>query len=219
MSNTATTTSQEILDLIQRRGVIPTFRTGTVYASSSTTGRVMVLLDSDAAPVPAANYAGTLTAGMRVLAVTVPPHGLCVVGNASTPPNPTAALLAKQGPIVTDSTTSATYVDMTDGANVSFTKRRADTRIKVDFRMGCFLTGVGNTRPSYAVRINGVDYEVVTQMVNPTSTHTTLSSIRYISSIAAGAYTVQARWLRAAGTGTIVRNADDWITLEVSETF
>jgi hypothetical protein len=121
----------------------------------------------------------------------------------------------------TDTTTSATYVNLAGTGSVtsfSFTKRYADTRIRVDLSAGFFVAGTGNSAARFGVQINGTDYDVVNRHINPASTHGEASGVRYITGVPAGAYTVQGRWRRSAGTQTLTRATDNWLSIAARET-
>lgn len=210
---------EELLLQAKRLGLTPVYRLGTVLATTGAdVSGIMVTLDNDILPSRCYNFAGPLVAGDRVLTITVKPQGVYVIGNASGRPNPAVGFINQAAAV--DTTTSAAYADLAGSISLSFTKFRADTFLEVDMRASSFITGVTNTRPSFAALINGTDYEIMTMLINPVSTHTWMSGCELIPSIPAGTYTIKGRWARAAGTGTCARAAgDDWITLKVRETF
>lgn len=219
MSEAGTEAVEALLAQAQRLGLVPSYRLGTVLAASGVSG-VMVTLDNDTAPSRCFNFAGPLAAGDRVFTCAIRPQGIYVFGSApSSAANRVVSSVNKAGPAVNDSTTSATYVSLTDSSSVSIVKNRSDTQLSVDLRVSCFLTGATNSKPSFAVQVNSTDYEIVASLINPVSTHEFMAGLRLISGIPAGTYTVQARWLRVSGTGTLNRNSDDWFGLTVYETF
>lgn len=79
-SDQAAVTVSALLDNARRLGLLPMYRTGTIYADAVADGRAMTILDNDIAPVPAFNYAGPLATGQRVITITIPPHGLYIIG-------------------------------------------------------------------------------------------------------------------------------------------
>lgn len=122
----------------------------------------------------------------------------------------------------TDTTTSATYVNLAGtGATTSFSfvKRFAGTRIRIDFSATFYTTNVA-TGPSFAVLLNGTDYEVArlkgAAVLANSRLHT--SGFRYIpSGIAAGTYTVQGRWRALDAGGTLTRDVNDWLCISARE--
>lgn len=119
-----------------------------------------------------------------------------------------------------DTTTSATYVNLAGtGALTSFdfTKMEAATLIKVTLSAS-FTAVTNNAVAKFGVRINGTDYDIAQGAPNAATQTTTVTGIRLISGIAAGTYTVQGRWLRAAGAGTPTRTVDNnWLTILCEE--
>jgi hypothetical protein len=119
-----------------------------------------------------------------------------------------------------DDTASTSYVNMAGTGSVtsfSFTKRYAATRIRVDLQASFQVIGTGNSAARFAVLINGTDYDIVNRHVNPALTHAETGGTRYISGVAAGTYTVQGRWRRTAGTQTLRRASDDWLSISATE--
>lgn len=84
----ATVTVGALLDNAKRLGLMPGYRTGTAFAEATADGRAMVTLDGDTAPVPAFNYGGTLAPRQRVITISIPPHGLYIIGAVNVSPLP-----------------------------------------------------------------------------------------------------------------------------------
>lgn len=114
-------------------------------------------------------------------------------------------------------TTSATYVDMPSGSALSgFTKLAAGTQLHIAMALTGFAT-VGSTVSRFAVNISGTDYDV-TQLFFNNVEHLPVSGFRKVpAGIAAGVYTIQGRWRRVSGTGTLTTNVDDWFSMTVEE--
>lgn len=121
----------------------------------------------------------------------------------------------------TDTTTSSSYANLAGTGSVtsfSFTKRETVTRIKV-FIAASFSAVANNAAVTFGVRINGVDYDVV-QLAPGSGATGTATGVAFIgaSVVAAGTYTVQGRWKRAAGAGTPTRSVDNnWLTIYCEE--
>lgn len=104
-----------------------------------------------------------------------------------------------------------------------FTKRFATTKVRVDLNASCFSTAI-TTKVQY-----GVDFinaavvppsprrDLVAMLINPLNDHTMVGCSTVFSGFAAGTYAVQLLWLRVSGAGTLTINADDWVSLLVTE--
>lgn len=120
------------------------------------------------------------------------------------PPNDVSASAIVTG---TRTTTSSTYVDWpaSEVLSFSFTKRRSDTRLIVEFSGTAYinsLTSAPNTQ--WAVRINGTDYEVARYVWDQALAHKVISGITApITSIPAGTYTITLRAKTSAQTLTV----------------
>lgn len=122
-----------------------------------------------------------------------------------------------------DTTTSASYTNMAGtGATTSFTIKKAvsSTLLRVDLSATIY-SSVATTGYALGVQINGVDTTLVQSLINPANQHTPVSGTAYISGLTAASggttYTVQARWKRISGTGTLTRDTNDWLTLTARE--
>lgn len=122
----------------------------------------------------------------------------------------------------TDTTTSATYVNMAGTGSVtsfSFTKRWTATRVYVEMHQVLYQSGGSFPFCQLGVRINSVDYDVVGAIISTAGTGTMFSGIKYVaaSAVPAGTYTVQARWKRVSGTGTLTRDNATWLSFSCRE--
>lgn len=119
----------------------------------------------------------------------------------------------------TDTTVSATFVNIAGTGQVSsfsFTKLEAATRVKVTMS-ATFVAVTSNVVTTFGVLINGTD-TVVCQFAPGTAASGSANGVAFISGLAAGTYTVQARWRRTAGSGTPTRTAsNDWLTVVCEE--
>lgn len=118
----------------------------------------------------------------------------------------------------TDTTTSASYANMAGtGSTTSFTftKVLASTRVKVE--IDASWTAVTNTAQiRVGALVNGTDYDCAGMLLTAAAWGT-VSGFAIISGLAAGAYTIQARWKRPAGTGTATRDTNAWLALSAAE--
>lgn len=132
--------------------------------------------------------------------------------------NSTAAISAVAVTAGTDTTTSATYVNMAGTGSVtsfSWTKYRDDTDALL-FMAAEFQAVTANAGPKFGLRINGTDYDMCSNAPG-TSAYGHPSGTRVVSGIPAGVYTVQCRWFRLAGAGTPTRDTNCWLSASVTE--
>lgn len=95
------------------------------------------------------------------------------------------------------------FVNMPVTSSFTFRKQYAATRIKVSMAVDAFSTAV-NTVGQYGVLINGVDYPITDLTLNTANNHGQASGFdRVAAGLAAGNYTIQGRWQRTAGAGTV----------------
>jgi hypothetical protein len=109
----------------------------------------------------------------------------------------------------TTTCTSATYINMpTGGSLAGFVKRRTDTAILIWMRINWFSTGT-NTFGRFGVLVNGTDYDMDGVVTTDASKWLPSSSfVRIPPGVPAATYTLQGRWRRSGGTGTLT--ASDW---------
>lgn len=124
------------------------------------------------------------------------------------------------GSIGSFSTTSTTYVDAGNPTSLgafAFTKQydAVDSRLKVTLHVGSRTETVPAT-VDWAVRINGVDYQVLHYEHNTASAHETASGFRFITGIPDGAYTVQLRFKSPTGI-SVVSDANDFFSCNIEE--
>jgi hypothetical protein len=136
------------------------------------------------------------------------------------------------GPSPSQTTTSATFVDMPGATtpSVAFLKRYDLTAVRFGLLAHMFVT-VQPTVVQTAVRIAGTTgtdtastftpIDVVSGQLNfnVTGTHLPLAGWARAVSIPAGSYTLTARWRRISGTGVLTVDQNDLIALEVDEIF
>ena len=122
------------------------------------------------------------------------------------------------GDSAADTTTAAAYADMAGPpASFTFHKHYDDSRIKVTMQVGCY-SDQANTDVRFGVRINGVDYDVCKFYFNTANQHHMTAGTVYVpGGIPAGSYTVQGRWYRLGGAGTLTRDANDTVSICADE--
>jgi hypothetical protein len=118
--------------------------------------------------------------------------------------------------------TSTTYVSMAGTGSVtsfSLVKALTSTRTRIEMS-ATFYTSVATSGARFGVLINGVDYDVCQLRADiPANQRLQVSGFIYIgaSVIAAGTWTVQGRWLRTEGAGTLTRDTGDWLAISARE--
>lgn len=118
-----------------------------------------------------------------------------------------------------ESTTSASYVNMGAVSSFSFTKYLTATRLLISMDVMFFVTNA-DTSTRFGVFINGVDYDVVHMGGGNISANVNLAaagSAFAAANLAAGTYTIQARWKRTAGTGSPSRSTNGWLSMFCTE--
>lgn len=114
-------------------------------------------------------------------------------------------------------TTSSSYADVAGSTSVSFTKLQASTAIVAAVSLNCYITGATNTPVSVALSINATDYEIYEYFLNDISKHYPTNGYRRVTGVAAGTYTVQVRWKRVSGSGTVTTDVNDWVSVSLQE--
>lgn len=119
-------------------------------------------------------------------------------------------------------TTNVNYTNV-NPVRFDFTKRFASTLVRVDLNVSCYTSAV-TTKPRF-----GVDFlnaaasppsprrDLAEMLINPANEHTSIGCATTFSGFSATTYTVQLLWLRVSGAGTLTINADDWVSLLVTE--
>lgn len=116
-------------------------------------------------------------------------------------------------------TTSATFVNMPAPSSLSFTKQWDDTYtdLVVDLDVGVRVTVAGATGAEFAILCDGVDTVITKKEIFTIGEHETASGIVKLTGLAAGTYTIQVRWRRNYGGGTLNSDNNDQISLSVRE--
>lgn len=119
-------------------------------------------------------------------------------------------------PTTANAFSSTSYVNLTLNAvvqTISMTKRYTSTRLKVQFGCEGFFN-VASSQVTIGALISGTDYDVATQFYSAVS-HLPVGNVRYISGIAAGAFTATARIKVTANSWTA--NTSDIFSFTVEE--
>lgn len=125
--------------------------------------------------------------------------------------------VSEAGPASANTTTSSTYVSLTGTSSATITKSQGTaTQLRIDLSVSSWCNGT-LTLVRFGVLVNGVDYDVTQIKHADSGKHAFATGTAYISGLAAGSYTIQARWRRVTGTGTLTRDIEDWLSLAVTE--
>jgi hypothetical protein len=77
---------------------------------------------------------------------------------------------------------------------------------------------VGNTVGVVGVLINGIDYDVASAAIETAGVTSPAVGFNIVASgLASGTYTIQLRWKRTVGTGTLTRNIDRRLSMICKE--
>ena len=120
-------------------------------------------------------------------------------------------------------TTSATYVDMPSSPTLSITKMRDLTQLRLHVSVSMWVaTATSSVKLGLHVQsedgTTSFDQDIRVFNFNPTATHLMVSGTKTTSAtLPAVPYTLTARWLRNAGTGTLTCDTSDEIHIEARE--
>lgn len=119
------------------------------------------------------------------------------------------------GPVGT--TNVAVYANA-PGSLINFTKHYDDTILQVKLNGSCWANG-GSAEVRFAISVNGgVDNEILRFTINNAGQHVAVpEGLLRFAGIPSGSVSVQGRWKRQLGAGTVTMDATDTITVEVSE--
>lgn len=144
-----------------------------------------------------------------------------VLGSSVSGADATNSIAAFNAAATADTTAAAVYTNM-DSASLTFVKRLAGSRVRVDATASMYTTAV-NTKPR--IGLDFIDtttaavyrFNLMEMLINAASQHTMIGGGTLFSGIPAGTYTVQMIWLRVSGAGTLTLDSNDWISLIVAE--
>ena len=114
-------------------------------------------------------------------------------------------------------TTSATPANIPGTSSFSFTKKLAGTKLIVAMGLVSFSTAIDTTLGLGAL-IGGVDTTITQFRHSTANEYRQAFGVNQISGLAAGAYTVQGRWFRVGGAGTLtLTTVETWLTIACLE--
>lgn len=121
--------------------------------------------------------------------------------------------------------TSTAFIDLVEFGTFVFTKNFDNTFVRMQVQVQAFVTtaiakpfwGLRLTPTSGGVGYTPADISMGGLQINALSTHITYTSMRRITGIPAGTYTVSLRWRRVSGTGTISADTNDAYAVELDE--
>jgi len=214
----STLLTQAIQANASRLGLTWARRMATVQQGSDPAA-VLAILDGDTAIVTMVSMIGALPKNQRVYVDVLPPSGLFICGYVgSTVPVANVEVLNNVGGA--DTTVSAAFVAINNvGAPLSFTKvGAADTSLLVSIHLSMYVVTSPNDAIAVGVSITGVsDTQIFAGSINPVSTHMSFSGVQKIVVPTAGAKSIAPLWKRAAGAGTLTRDAGDYLSMSISE--
>jgi hypothetical protein len=129
------------------------------------------------------------------------------------------------GPSTPETLTSAAFVDLTSIAPLSFTKYHDNTTLELTTSVAGYST-VASTTCRWGLRFTqtsgSIPYTPADQQLNyiywsVANAHFFSTVTHPIAPIPAGDYSVQMRWKRTLGTGTVTTSSDDLYSITVRE--
>jgi hypothetical protein len=223
---TLTADDLAIIDQRVRLAQARTRSAGTIVSRDTTGPKAMVLFDGATVATPAKVTGSTFVApGYRCL---LDRYGTdWVVTNAWAATTFGEANLAMDSlPSATGANTSATFQTINEFGTFTFTKFFDLTFVRAAISVGGFVTGTAGTRANWAIRFTpiegGIGYSPADLsfggvVMNQLSTHVPYSSMRRVTNIPAGTYTVNLRWRRLSGSGSLFADTNDSFAVEVDE--
>lgn len=123
--------------------------------------------------------------------------------------------------VTNDTKADNTYANMAGTGSVTsltITKKYSAAISKIRVLMSCSMfSTVSNTGVDLAVRVNSIDVELGTFFFSALNQHHTIVVGDELTTLAAGAWSIQARWKRPSGTGTLTRANNDWLMMSAEE--
>jgi hypothetical protein len=213
----AVASARAVVDNAKRLGLIWTLRAATVVDGINPAA-VLAIYDGDTTVIAMTSMLGPLPTGIRVYALGVPPAGNFITGFAG----PALCLPTENiaGVLNAGTTTSASYSDLPNvggvASRVSIAKQLDATKLRVDMHITARST-VTLTIGKFGVLVNNVDNDVALMRFDVTTREQVSGTAIVATGLTAGTYTVQGRWLRSSGTGTLTIDTADWLSMTVAE--
>lgn len=131
-------------------------------------------------------------------------------------------------PGTTGALSSASFVDLSEFGSFAFFKAFDATYVRVQVQAGAFAAGSSGqaARVFWAVRLvpvagaagfSATDYPVGGIVLSVLAKHETYTSMRRLTGIPAGTYTVSLRWRRVSGAASVQADATDSVAVELDE--
>lgn len=214
LSKVVTAGVKALVDDAKRLGITWDLNFATTIDSESSNFQFTVLMDGDDTNIAVVSLMGIVPNGARVAVLSLPTganYAFAMAGG-----NPLSNCDGINETFGAATTTSASYADMNSSA-LSFEKVSSASRLRVDMSLALFST-IASTKAQFGVSIAGTDYDVCNIFISPANSIMSTSGTAFIDGIDAGSLTIQPRWLRSSGTGTLTTTSAESITMAVCET-
>lgn len=200
---------------------------GTVTSVTSIT-RAMVVFDGSAVAVPVKVWTNVPLAPDARVGLIRFGSDWVVIGSNTAPAavvRPLASVSVGSTIAVSGTTTSGTLTAMPGSPAVVIDKVYDDSLLLV-FVAATFYATIANTFGSLGCKVDGPSASGVTSNVGAlffnaanTNMHCQIAGVCSPGGAGwvAGTYTITAAWGRAAGTGTLTQDTNDWVSLMVEE--
>jgi hypothetical protein len=198
-----------------------TITMGAVTSRNSYDSNIEVTMEGSTASVPC-KVAGDVEAyeGDRVVLVKA---GLWWVVIASLtkhwPSHVGVATVQNSG----GNTTSASFNDVPDVADVTFVKRWDTTKVRVGISAGSYCTVTAVCEAAWGARFTALStgtvttYEIINTPYPAISSRITAVGWDFLAGLAPDTYTVRVMWRRKSGTGTVNTDSFESVALDVEE--
>lgn len=213
MNEVVEETVAAVKDNAERLGLTWRLSNATVAVGDSP-GLVMVVMDGDSDPIGAVSLIGALGFGARVKVLQVDAATNFVTARLGVAvPSNVESFNELEG---SDTTTSAAYVDLAAPSSVTFTKRNVDTKILCQLNVVVFAAA-DTARADFAIAANGVDHDIISCFISNIAVNESVSGVVELPDIPTGVHTIQVRWRRGSGAGTLTIGSPNRISLMAME--
>lgn len=204
-----------ILSDMRRLGVTWTIAYGTTIDSSSSPSAWTIKMDGDdeGTIVDAVSLIGLAPDGARIAVMSLSIGLNYVIGLVGG--NALANCQVLNTALGSGTTTSGSYADMAVAA-LTFTKQVNNSRLRIDISAAMFAT-VGSTKVRVGVAVNGSDFDIISFFISTANVVVPVVGSNIISVSGASILTIQPRWLRVSGTGTLTTSSSEDISMVVQE--
>jgi len=204
----------------KRLGITWQMAMATSISSEGSSQEWVVIMDGDASntPIKIISLIGVAPNFTRVAVLSLSHGGNYAIGLISSNPLPHCAGTGLHT-FGSGTTTSASFSDTPGASSLVFTKLSSTSRLFITAHLNTFST-VGSTKARFAVTVDGGanDTNIAEAVLSAANSVIGTSGSCILDGVAAGAVTIQLRWRRVSGTGTLTMSTDQTYVITVCET-